>query len=692
MMTYEERTERLMEKVEERKRKRRRVFIASASSAMTCLVVLTVCLALLLPAAGGGSGQTTDNAHEASLEQGAQQAAAESPYRNVLDAYDAKAHIDDSSGVEVSDYSIHFDGALDSSQTSVESSYYNLSSSSSSFYSPAISSSGDVSSSKGDGEAYIENSNVQVPNIKEGDILKESTHYFYRLSVKVTDEDIELYPSGIKKNTYRRRLQLDVFRKAGLQTVCNGSCVFLPFGMNVSTLYSYNMYLSDDCRTAYVVVSDSISRTAVVMLDLTDLDDIHVNNTKFVCGEHTSSRLAGDKLLVFTSYSVSRNHLEDPATYVPYVEGEEKTLIAPDAIVCPFKVNDYYYSVMTAFGEDLSLIGQCAVLKGGTRPTVYVSDRRAYIAYGWSVTSDKMGALTYITCIDYSGDTLRLEGTFVVEGQVTNQYWMDEHEGVLRVASTVVDYVWAADESRILSRRANANLTCFAVGTWEVLGKVTRFAPDGESVRSVRYTGDKAYICTAKVTVTRIVDPVYCFDLTDYAHITSVDTGTITGFSGYLVPFADDTMLGIGKETADDVKLELYRETDTDVESLCTLILGGEEVYDEKGSYLKKTYSLYTEYKGFLLNADEGLVGIPCRYSCMNIAWSEEKGKLAYTNEGSVGEYVYVICSYTDGQLRVAEILSPGGQAYSFRAAIADGYVYVFGESSLQVLTLCDLH
>lgn len=716
MKTYEERTQAVLDMVE-KKRRRRRAIVATVSSVVPCLVVLMVTLAVFLPTAGGLSsdksvemaadrsssspyGESAANAEDVDLYAAK---VAASPYRHVLETYPKKSQntqssqvADDASGktqiiASAEGSSIRF--LEDASSVKIVSSWGDA-------YVPNLSSSGVVgTATPADGEAYIENTNTQVAGVKEGDILKESTHYFYRLTKTYTEED--KMPNG--KNYYDRRVQIEIFRKEGLATACDVSFDFLPFGENVKSISLHGMFLSDDCRTIYVVTNGSFrrydesgvlmvgtdSKVSVVALDVSDLSAIRVKESTVVSGSYRAVRLVGDNLLVFSAESVPSNpDPDDPETFVPYVEENGvKKLCAPDAIERVGEARSMYF-VMTVLGKDLSLEGQVATLRqnSGRLPVFYVSESRAYVVDIAYKNGAKMGVVTQITSMEYASGHVRLGGSFFVEGRVDNQYWLDEHEGVLRVVSTV------DDEIKISSTAGNnANLTCFAVGTWDIVGQVTRFAPEGESVRSVRYVGNKAYVCTAIVAMRTISDPVYCFDLSDYAHIGVVDTGTIEGFSSTLTPFADDTMLGIGCETASDVKLELYRETDVDVQSVCSLVLGGKEILDEEGNYALLTYTISAEYKAFLFNAKEGVVGLPCTYTRTKYVWSDAHGRYMPDTRNRVRKTAYVLCVYEEGELRVAETVLSDEAPQSFRAAIAGDYAYIFGVTTLNVVPIGDL-
>ena len=97
---------------------------------------------------------------------------------------------------------------------------------------------------------------------------------------------------------------------------------------------------------------------------------------------------------------------------------------------------------------------------------------------------------------------------------------MDERDGILRVVTGTEKgrYPAAAlvgQNNAGFVSSPNANLYCVSLAAdgWQVVGQDIGFAPDGETLQSVRFNGQYAYVCTA-VTVT-LNDPVYFFDLSD---------------------------------------------------------------------------------------------------------------------------------------------------------------------------------
>jgi hypothetical protein len=129
-------------------------------------------------------------------------------------------------------------------------------------------------------------------------------------------------------------------------------------------------------------------------------------------------------------------------------------------------------------------------------------------------------------------------GTMTLDGHILNQFAMDEHEGVLRVASTSG---WVPDPN------VASALTTFGDrdGAWQRLGHIGRIAPT-EDIRSVRFDGPRGYVVTFKKT-----DPLFSFDLSrPEAHRLEGEL-KIPGYSTYMHPLDRDHLLAVGFEAED---------------------------------------------------------------------------------------------------------------------------------------------
>jgi hypothetical protein len=129
-------------------------------------------------------------------------------------------------------------------------------------------------------------------------------------------------------------------------------------------------------------------------------------------------------------------------------------------------------------------------------------------------------------------------GSGTVQGHILNQFALDEHDGYLRVATSIG---WVPDPS------VHSAVTVLAEseGRLDVVGLLDNIAP-GEDIRAVRFAEDVAYVVTFKKT-----DPLFVIDLSDPRHPVMQGELKIPGFSTYMQPMDATHVIGIGFDASD---------------------------------------------------------------------------------------------------------------------------------------------
>lgn len=123
--------------------------------------------------------------------------------------------------------------------------------------------------------------------------------------------------------------------------------------------------------------------------------------------------------------------------------------------------------------------------------------------------------------------------TGALSGTMLDAYALDEDAaGVVRVAMSDFDP----------TRRPFTYLATLRPGapSWTTLGRTAAIAP-GETLQSVRFVGERAYLVTF-----RQVDPFFVFDLSDPTQPRQLGELKLPGFSTYLHPADDTHLVGIG--------------------------------------------------------------------------------------------------------------------------------------------------
>lgn len=520
---------------------------------------------------------------------------------------------------------------------------------------------------------YVETTDNQVAGVIEGDLLKRTDEYIFYFSHG------DSYSVGDEK--------LLIYSVAGEDTaLVSQTDILAPNGAT----YRYDspeMYLSQDGNSLYFLQEGYARRgdgwtqnyTFVTTYDVSNPAQVEVEGCQTLSGYYVSSRFVDGQLLVITSCSTKYGaDYGVEADFIPqYGEWENMQSVEAENIYCPEIAKSSKYTVIYELGGDnMAVQDSIALLSYSTE--AYVSGENIFVTHEYAETSEadnlkKTVSKTEISCISYAGDGLELKGAVTVDGTVKNQYSMDEYQGILRVVTTTEESYSVVKNNgnnvsmdmNVKAPQKNANLYCVDISSFEIVGKVVGFAPDGESAESVRFDGDKAYVCTAEIVV--FTDPVYAFNLSNVENITYVDTGVIAGYSTSLVNFTDGYLLGVGYGKTGGLKIEIYRETETNVESVCAV------EYDA---------SFSEDYKSYYIDRERGYIGLGATGNIdktQSQSWGS--GYLLFQFDGSTLTQV----------LNAEDVFLDGGDNEHKRAVLIDGYFYMFSGKKFNVVPLFTL-
>lgn len=190
------------------------------------------------------------------------------------------------------------------------------------------------------------------------------------------------------------------------------------------------------------------------------------------------------------------------------------------------------------------------VMAGGQ--IVYASPEHLYVAAPEWVDYNTMSSSDALVAAKQHGTDIhrfdirdphaaKYEMSGHVEGDLVDQFAMDEQDGNLRVATTMgAPWERGATESEsqvvVLAPKGD---TLAAIGQVGGLGR-------GETIQSVRFLGSVGYVVTFRQT-----DPLYTIDLSDPTNPHVAGELKILGFSAYLHPVGDGKLLGIGQDATE---------------------------------------------------------------------------------------------------------------------------------------------
>lgn len=505
---------------------------------------------------------------------------------------------------------------------------------------------------------YEEATDNQVDGVIEADLIKRTDKYIFYLDRAYGSATIRVYSIAGEDST----------------EVANYD---VSFWDEFSHVYGYDseFYLSQDANTITFIArgynneSEFKTYTEIISIDVSNVTNIEQKASVVLVGDYVSSRNTNGNILLITRFAAAaKPDFSDESTFLPQIIIDGKaTSVAPENIVLPEVLDSRVYMVVTMLDEDdLAVKGSVAYLSYSNN--LYVSEDSVYITRSY-IGERKEGDITHrgpvteIVPLRYDADGFETMHGVTVEGRVKNQYSMDQHEGILRVVTTTetASYKEEKKESGLIMQEyidrgeSNAALWCIDLKTMKVVASVEDFAPDGETVESVRFDGDYAYVCTAVVVT--FTDPVFFFDLSDLDNITYKDTGDIEGYSSSLVDFGDGYLLGIGfGDNRNTLKIEIYVETENGVVSLC--------------SYESVLTSFSQDYKSYYIDRENSLIGL---------------GFYGYNEKMNNWATNYLILHFNGIDLVVMDCVNIDAQLDSMRGAYIDNYFYICGGSDFKV-------
>jgi hypothetical protein len=413
-------------------------------------------------------------------------------------------------------------------------------------------------------QAAHSGSNVQVAGVDEPDVVKTDGSRIVSVVdgvlryVIIGDDGAELVGTLRLEDGWGHRILVDGDR-----------------ALLLSSGDVWSMPIADD----RVGISMPVGRprARIVQVDLSDPADIKVERTMTVDGAYLSARaIDGTVRVVVSSYPDDLGFV-----YPSSPAGEAVALEANRRVIAESTIEQWLpsYAVTDADGSGRSgLAVPCdrmhrpaefagfstlsvitidfdEPLAGGTGTgviasgeTVYASGESLYVATNVWLPGDAPSrpeareiAERYSTAIhrfSIEGDGVaayRASGS--VSGHLLDQFSLDEHDGVLRVAVTEGPpwgFSDAAESKVVVLAESDGRLV--EVGSVGGMGR-------GERIFSVRFLGDTAYVVTF-----RQVDPFYVVDLRDPTSPSVVGELKIEGYSAYLHPIGEGLVLGVGQD------------------------------------------------------------------------------------------------------------------------------------------------
>ncbi len=408
-----------------------------------------------------------------------------------------------------------------------------------------------------DGQIDFSETNVQVAGVDEGDIVETDGEFLYIAS--------------------RNTLTIIDARKPDELKIASR----VEFEQSPTDMFLHEDRLTlifpDQNKYYYTPSYGAVATTHVVIVDVADAEAPQVVARTELQGSFVEARAIGQFV-----YLVSRSTMTLPQPisycspggcfyetqdeYVDRVQDRIADLMIPEITssnddgltvtdkidpTAIYKTESSGFSQLLAFTtfdmlSDTSGPVSTAAVPETTAATIYASTNSLYLI-GQSQWATEES--TSVTKFDFAADgSVEMVARGQVTGHVLNQFSVDEHEGLLRIATTTGSRESWRNHLFVLEQQGQA---------LEVVGKIEDLAP-GEKIYSVRFMGDRAYV----VTFVK-VDPLFAIDLSDPTNPQVLGELKVSGFSDYLQPIGENYLIGIGRnadEVAPGATWTWYRE------------------------------------------------------------------------------------------------------------------------------------
>ncbi len=515
--------------------------------------------------------------------------------------------------------------------------------------------------------------NIQVAGVDEADIVKTDGNYLYVVSgsnVYIISADPYSESTLIEKITLSETYNLEVYIKANKLAILGNRYQYPAY----KTMPVTNMIYP------YVFTEEII----IKVYDLTDVTNPVLTRDIKINGTLAGSRMIGNYIYASIVQPAIR-----PTWYAePEPVGNETSLaimlpqITTDGTTKEIQPTEIRYVNVTDVSYYFTTILAVNILNDAQEPThetflastssqMYVSQDNMYLTVAnmnwWMMRTDtgEVREETLIYRVRLDQERVLFEAQGAVPGYILNQFSMDEYNSYFRVATTIGWSDLSTNNVYILNM------------TLGVVGKLEGLAP-GERIYSSRFMGNRAYLVTF-----RQVDPFFVIDLSNPTAPEVLGYLKIPGFSGYLHPYDENHVIGVGKQDS-NVKLSLFDVTDVTapIEAAPPYIINAQW----------SDTSVLSDHKAFLFDKSKQLLALPI--SINEAVWIEG----AYYGMGYwQGEFVFTISS-TNGFVLRGNVTHQETSAEQWnggywikRALYIEDVLYTVSDKKVRMNSLADL-
>ena len=520
-------------------------------------------------------------------------------------------------------------------------------------YSSTFSRGGEVMSLDAKAAPAHSTTNIQVAGVDEADIVKTDGEYLYVVSsnnVYILKAHPPKQAEVLSKITLNETYNVNIYVNGDKLAVLGNH--FAPIGI----YYTHS-------GEAFIKVYNISDKTSPILTRNLSLN-----------GTLSGSRMIGNYIYATVNQlAVQSNNNKTDFVILPKISSGDTVKEVQATEIRYINVPDvsYYFTTVIAINilNDAQEPTYETFLTGSTA-CMYVSQSNMYLAVPntsiWLLSAEISGTQdkTFIYRVKLDEEKIVCEAEGSVSGYVLNQFSMDEYNGFFRMATTKWTNAGSQNNLFVLNMSLN------------IVGELPNLAP-GERIYSARFMSDRCYLVTFKQ-----VDPFFVIDLSNPTEPKLLGYLKIPGFSGYLHPYNENHIIGIGKQD-NNVKLSLFNVTNVTAPTETAKFIVSGDWSDS---------TVLTDHKAFLFDESKQLLVLP-----VSIGFFKVKDNEYYTTNYWQGVYVFNI-TLSDGFALRGNVTHQengvGGWESSYRvkrALYIENVLYTMSDKRIKVNSLEDL-
>ncbi|MPM02796.1 hypothetical protein SDC9_49051 [bioreactor metagenome] len=513
--------------------------------------------------------------------------------------------------------------------------------------------------------------NVQVEGVQEGDIIKNDGKYIYIKTgekLKIIDSN-PLNPKIVSTVNVPENTSISEIYISGNKLVVIGQNNFYY----IMKEYEKSAVPAEDKTVDYIMPPRYYDdRTNVLVYDISNVEKPVLQRELLLDGNYLSGReINGYLYMVTTRYLNIYYDRQDVSLpyYTNVLKNEKHEFTYDDIKYFPNYIDSRYMYTAGINLNDSSVEPDVDVYLGGS-DTIYVSEGSLYAAvadysYDYNIKQTELYSPGYSTSTvvykyELEKGNIKVATQGEVPGTIINQFSMDEHEGMLRIATTTGE-VW---------NETSKNNMYILDENLKLKGKLEGLAP-GERIYSTRFAGDRVYMVTF-----RQVDPLYVIDASDPSNPRAAGMLKIPGYSTYLHIVDEKHILGFGYDTKvsewggivnGGFKMSLFNVSDIkNPKETFTEVIG------EQGTYSELLYN----HKALMFSLNKGIMAFPINSTAEN-----------YKTDFN-GAYVYNVSLDNISYKTKISHMDSDNYLYGYevkRIIYIGDFIYTFSENEMQI-------